>query len=129
DDDVDDAVGRLDLDRADVLGRVDAEAPALDHRRAAHADVGVAGGDDDVAAAGDGGVAGEAPAGGDADPGHQAAQPPPQVEGHGVEARHAGGVGVARAPAPALGEEHDGQPLALDDVEEPVLLAVVLVAL
>src|SRR5690606_3181844 len=48
DDDVDDAVGRLDLDRADVLGRVDAEAPALDHRRAAHADVGVAGGDDDV---------------------------------------------------------------------------------
>src|ERR671927_410061 len=46
--DVDDAVGVLDVDRPDLLGGDDAEPAALDHRRAAHADVGVLGGDDDV---------------------------------------------------------------------------------
>ena len=40
--DVDDAVGDLHVDRADLLGRVHAEPAALDHRRAAHADVRVA---------------------------------------------------------------------------------------
>ena len=52
-----------------------------------------------------------------------------QVEGQAVEAGHAGAVGVARPPAAALGEEHDRQPLALGQLEQPVLLAVVLQAL
>ena len=61
-DDVDDAVGDLHVDRADRLGREHAEPAALDHGRAAHADVRALGGDDDVAAAEEGGVAGEAAA-------------------------------------------------------------------
>ena len=40
-----------------------------------------------------------------------------------------GRVGVAGPAAAALGEEHDRQPQPLDDVEQAVLLAVVLVAL
>ncbi|HLN71618.1 MAG TPA: hypothetical protein VK280_30650, partial [Streptosporangiaceae bacterium] len=39
---------------------------------------------------------------------------------------HGGGVGVARAPAAALGEHDDGQPLAAGQLEQPVGLAVVL---
>ena len=57
DDDVDDAVGTLDLDRPDRRRLVDTEPAALDHRRAAHADVRVERGDDDVAATEDGRVA------------------------------------------------------------------------
>ena len=67
DGDVDDAVGHLHVDRADLFGREHAEPAALDHRRAAHADVGVFGGDDHVAAAEQRGVAGEAATRGDAD--------------------------------------------------------------
>ena len=52
----------LDVDRADLVGREHAEPAALDHRRAAHADVRVLGGDDDVAGAEQRGVAGEAAA-------------------------------------------------------------------
>ena len=63
---VDDAVGVLHVDRADLRGLVDAEAAALDHRRAAHADARVLGRDHDVAAAEQRGVAREAVAGGDA---------------------------------------------------------------
>ena len=40
-----------------------------------------------------------------------------------------GGVGVARAPAAALGEHDQGQPLPLGQLEQPVGLAVVHVAL
>ena len=60
DDDVDDPVRALHVDRADRGGFVDAEPAALDHRRSTHADVRVLGGDDHVATAQDGGVAGEA---------------------------------------------------------------------
>ena len=65
--DVDDAVEALHAHRADVGRREHAEAAALDHRRATHADVRVVGGDHDVAAAEDRRVAGEAVAGVDAD--------------------------------------------------------------
>jgi len=61
DGEVDDPVRPLHLDGADLLGRELPEAAPLDHRRAAHADVGVLGGDDDIAAAEQCGVAGEAP--------------------------------------------------------------------
>ena len=57
-----------------AVGSYDAEAAALDHRRAAHADVRVGGGDDHVAAAEERGVAGEAVARVDADERHEAAQ-------------------------------------------------------
>ncbi len=60
DDDVDDTVGALHLDRADRRRLEHAEAAALDHRRAAHADVRVLRGDHDVATAEDRRVAGEA---------------------------------------------------------------------
>ena len=110
----------------DRLGREHAEPATFDHRGAAHADVRALRGDDHVAAAEDGGVAGEAPARGDADDGHEPGQPAPQREGEAVEPRHPGAVGVARSAAAAFGEEHDRQPLPLDDLEEAVLLAVVL---
>jgi hypothetical protein len=58
--DVDHAVGALHVDRADLGGLEHAEPAAFDHRRAAHADVRVLGGDHDVAAAEDRRVAGEA---------------------------------------------------------------------
>ena len=60
---------------------------------------------------------------------HEPGEAAEQVEGQAVEAGHAGAVGVAGPAAAALGEEHDGQPLALGHLEEPVLLAVVLQAL
>ena len=100
-----------------------AEPAAFDHRRAAHADVRVLGRDDDVAAAEQRGVAGEAAPRVDADQRHQAAQRPHRVERHAVEARDAGAVGVARPPAAAFGEEHHRQPQALGQLEQPVLLA------
>ena len=52
-----------------------------------------------------------------------------QREGLGVEPGDDGHVGVARAPAAALGEEHDGEAQPLDELEEAVLLAVVHLAL
>src|SRR2546426_1134217 len=51
DGDVDDAVARLHVDRADFFGAEDPESAAFDHRRAAHPDVRVLRRDDDVAAA------------------------------------------------------------------------------
>src|SRR5262245_7336012 len=51
DGDVDDAVRHLYAHRADLLGTEDAQTATLDHRRAAHADVRVTGGDHDVTAA------------------------------------------------------------------------------
>ncbi len=124
DDEVDHAVAGLHLDRADLVGVDLAEAAALDHRRPAHAERDVLGGDDQVRAAGDHGVAGEAAAGDDGDPRHQAREPRPEREGAGVERGDDRVVGVARPPAAALGEEDGRQAHALDQLEEPVLLAV-----
>jgi len=123
-DDVDDAVGGLHLDRADLVGVDPAEPATLDHRRAAHAQRDVLGGDDQVGAAGDHGVAGEAAAGDHRDPWHQAGEPRPEREGARVEGGDDGIVGVARPTAATLGEEDDGEAQALDQLEEPVLLAV-----
>src|ERR1019366_7261693 len=50
DDDVDNPVGCLHVDWPDVLGLEGSEPSALYHRRAAHSDIGVGGGDDDIAA-------------------------------------------------------------------------------
>ena len=56
-------------------------------------------------------------------------KPGEEVERHRVEAGHTGGVGVAGTAAAPFGEEHDGQALALGQLEQAVLLAVVLEAL
>ena len=126
---VDDAVGVLDVDRPDLAGVEHAEAAALDHRGAAHADARVLGRDHDVAAAEQRGVAGEAVAGGDADERHEAAELGEQRERAAVEAGDDRHVDVAGPPAAALGEQHDRQPAALGDLEQPVLLGVVAHAL
>src|SRR5262249_20608362 len=101
-----------DLDRADLLGPEDAQTAALDHRRAAHAQRGVLGGDDHVAAAEDRGVARKAAAGIDA---HQRDRPgelAPELEAAG----EAAALGVAGPPAAALGEEHRRRPPAVDQL-------------
>jgi len=85
---------------------VHAEAAALDHRRAAHADARVLGGDHHVAAAEQCGVAGEAVARGDADQRHEAAELGEQRERAAVEARDDRHVDVARASTATLGEQH-----------------------
>ncbi len=87
------------------------------------------GGDDHVAAAEDGGVAGEAVPGVDADERDEAGELGEVEEGEAVEARRPGAVGVARPAAAALGEEHDRQAQRLGELEQAVLLAVVLHAL
>ena len=127
--DIDDPVRHLHRDRPDLLGAEHPQPAALDHGRPTHADVGVGSGDDDVAASQQRGVAGEAASRHHADEWHLPAQRAEQGEGLGVEPGHDGHVGVARAPAAALGEEHDGEAQPLDELEEAVLLAVVHLAL
>ena len=114
--------GACTRNRADVVGAEDAEPAALDHRRPAHADVESSVGDHDVAAAEQRGVAGETPAGGDADERRQAAELGELGEGRHVEAGHAEPFGIARPAAPALGEEDHRQALSLGEFEQPVLL-------
>ena len=67
--------------------------------------------DDDVAAAEQGGVAGEAAAGDDADQRHPAAQAREAGEGRDVQAGDDRHVDVARPAAAAFGEQHHRQPL------------------
>ena len=127
--DVDDAVGALDLDRADLGRLVQAEPATLDHRRTAHPDVRVLGGDHHVAATEDRRIAGEAVAGVDPDERDGARQLAEPAEREAVEAADADAVGVAGPSTAALGEEHDRQPQLFGEFEQPVLLAVVLCAL
>ena len=61
--------------------------------------------------------------------GDDAAQAPEDVERHGVEAGHRLHVDVARPAAAALGEEDQRDALLLDDLEQPVLLVMVGLAL
>ena len=107
DEDVDAAGGAEVGHGANLFRREESEAAALDGGRSAHADVGVAGGDDAVGDPQDRGVAGEGATGGDADHRHRAADPR-----HHVVSRHpltGGGdvaeVGVAGASAGALGPD------------------------
>ena len=113
----------------DLAGLVHAEPAALDHRRAAHADARVLGGDHHVAAAEQRGVAREAVARGDAHQRHEAAERGEQLERAAVQAGDDRHVDVARAPAAALGEQHHRQAPPLGDLEQAVLLEVVAHAL
>src|SRR5207245_871982 len=105
DDDVRHAVGDVHVDRADFFGFHDAEPAALDHRGTAHPDGRVACCDDDITAAEERRVAGEAASGVDADEGHESAQLCEEVEGHDVEAGDTGGVGVPRTSATSFRED------------------------
>jgi len=141
DGDIDHAVRHLHGHRADLLRPEDAEPAALDHGWAAHADVRVFGGDNHVAAAQQGGVAGEAATGIDPDDRHQPAEPAqlvPSGRRQPAAAAHALGcaaraTGVAAAPAGAasapLGEVHHRRPQSGRYVQHAVLHAVVHAAL
>ncbi|VEI01851.1 Uncharacterised protein (plasmid) [Tsukamurella tyrosinosolvens] len=120
-----DAVAALHVDGADGLGRELPEPAAGDHCGPAHPEVGVRGGDDDVADAGERRVAREAPAGDDGEERHPPPQRAERPEGGHVEARHDVEVGVAGAAAAALREQHDRHPAALRDVDQAVGLGVV----
>ena len=126
---VDHTVGCLHGDGTHVLGRVHAEASALDHRGSTHADVRVLRGDDHVTASEERGIAGEAPARHDPDDGDESAQTGEEGEGHALEPRHSRVVGVARPSATALGEQHDRQPQPGHQLEQPVLLGMIALAL
>ncbi|GCC48346.1 hypothetical protein chiPu_0032314, partial [Chiloscyllium punctatum] len=108
---------------------IDAEPAALDHRRAAHADRGIFGGDDDVADAEHRGVAGEAIARDHADHRHQSREFCELHEGRTVEAGHAEPVGIAGTAAAALGVEHQRKPPLLGQRQHAVDLLVVHMAL
>jgi hypothetical protein len=127
--DVHHAIDGLHLHRPDIFRREHAQAAALDHGRAAHADVAVAGTDQNLAQAREGGVAGEAAARDDGDLGHNAGKLGEGFEAGRGQARGADPVGVARPPAAALGEPHHGQFLALDDLKQAVGLGAIHVAL
>ncbi len=127
--DIDDAIGGLNVDRADILRAVGAEAAALDHRRAGHADIGILGGDDDVAAAEERGVACETGAGDDADQRHPSAQTRElgEVSAHQPGDGHP--VGVARPAAAALCRKDHWEPPFFGDREDPFELLVVALPL
>ena len=122
---VDDAVCVLHVDRPDLAGLVYPEPAALDHCGPAHPDARVLGGDDHVAAAQQRRVAREAVARHDPHQRYQAAQSSEQVKGAAVEPGHDRHVDITRAPAASLGEEHDGKPGALCELEQAVLLGVI----
>ena len=76
DENVDHTVGRLDLNRADVLRPEHAESTTLDHGRSTHADIRRPVGDYDIAASEQRGVTGKAPARNDAHERHLAINGP-----------------------------------------------------
>ena len=106
-----------------------AEAAAFDHRRPAHADARVVGGDDDVAAAQQRRIAGKAAAMHDADHRHLPRQPCEALEGADVQPGHDDGIDIARPAAAAFGQQHQRQRLGLGDGQDAVALVVVEVAL
>ena len=86
-----------------------AQSAAFDHRGAAHAQRGLLGGDDDIAATRHHGVPGEAASRHDAHQGNQSAQLGEQRERFDLQ--HAGGdrVRIAGTSAAAFGEHDEGQ--------------------
>jgi hypothetical protein len=122
---VDHSVGNLDAQRADLVGSVNPQTPAFDHGRTAHSDVGIRGGDDDIATAEKGGIACEAPSRNDPYQGHQTAQVPKEGEGLGVESGDDCHVGIAGAPATPLSKKNDRESQPFNQREEPILLPMV----
>ena len=122
---VDDAVRHLEGHRAHLFGRVDAEAPALDHGGTAHGDGGALGGDDDVAAGDQGGVAGEGAPVDDRDQRHEARELRELREGVGVEGDARSAAVVAGASAAAFPEEDQRNAETVRQLEHAILLVVV----
>ena len=105
---IDHAIGMLHMRRADLLGLEHAQATALHHGGAAHADVAVFSRDDHIATAQQGRIARKAAARSDAHRGHMAVQAGEAGKGTHMQARHDGHVHIARPAASALGPEHHG---------------------
>ena len=126
---VDHAVADLYIEGSDFLGTIATQTSPFDHGRSPHPDGGVGGGDDHVAAAEQGGIAGKTATRGDPDQRHQTAQTTEEGEGPGVQTGDGGVVGVAGPTAAALGKQDDGKAQPFDELEHPVLLAMVLLAL
>ncbi|MGY4467347.1 ribosomal protein L11 [Bradyrhizobium sp. LB9.1b] len=121
--------GDWNENRADFGRVIDAEPAALDHGRAAHADRGVLGGDDHVAATEHRGIAGETIARDDSDDRHEAGEPCELHERRTVEAGHAEPVGIAGPAAAAFGVEHQRHAPVFRERQHAVDLLVVHVAL
>ncbi len=122
---VDHSVGALYRHRAHLFRGEAAQAAAFDHRRAGHADGGVPGGDDQVAAAEQGGIAGKAAPRGDAHRGHPAGQPGHGGEGMAIQAGDPDKVAVAGPATAAFGKQHHRQPPFLGQAQQAVGLLVV----
>ncbi len=129
DEHIDHAVRVLDLARPDLLGRKHAEAAAFDHCGPAHPDVAVARRDDHVAAAEQCCVPRETAARRDADDRHLTRQRRVARERAEVEPGGVLRIDVARPTAAAFGEQHDRQLLLQRQLEHPVGLRMVVVAL
>ncbi len=122
--DVDNPLGRQHLGGPDLLGLVVPEPGRCEHRWAGDPHGGVLRGHDQVGRSGQDGVPCEAPAGDDGDARGDPGEPRPQREGADVQRRDDRVVGVARAPAAPLGEEHGGQPQPLNQPQQPVGLVM-----
>ena len=127
--DIDNAVAMLHAGRTNLLGLEDAQATALHHRRAAHADVAALGGNDDVTAAQQRGIAGKAAPGHDAHHRHLAVEPRIAGKGGHVQARDDGHVHIPRPAPAAFGKQHHGQLVVQRDAQHAVGLLVVAHAL
>ena len=110
-------------------GAVLPESAALDHRRTAHADVGVGGRDDHVAHPGQRGVAGKAPPGHDRHQRNLAAERGQRPEGRHVEAGDVADVGVAGPATATFGKQHHWQPFSGGQIEDAVGFGMVAHAL
>ena len=124
---VDHPAGGRHVDRADLLRRDAPEATAFDHRGPRHAEVGVLGGDDDVAAPEQRRVPRERRPARDPDERDEPGQLTEQPERHALEA--GADPVVAGTATAAVGEQHERQALRRREPEQPILLAVVVHAL
>ena len=114
---VDDTILNLHVERADFGRSEDAEATSFDHRRAAHADIGTLGSNDDITASKKRSVTREAVARRDANERHQTAQPTEEVKRQTIETGTADSVGVTRTTTAAFREQHHRQPVPFGQFE------------
>jgi hypothetical protein len=129
--DIHHAVGRLHIDRTDVARCETAQAAALDHHRPPHADVRIPRGNNDIATTQEGRITGKTVTGDNAHQGNLAAQLGKQAEGGQIEPGNHDALGV-RIPGPspsALGKENQGCALFIGQLEKPVHLFMIEVAL
>src|SRR5699024_6746498 len=122
---VDDPVGFLHLDGTDLFRPVGAQAPAFDHRPPTHADGGVGGGDDHVAAAQEYGVTRKTTPGGHPHRAYVSAQASHLGERGDIHGGSRVGIDVSGAATTTFGEQHDREPPPIRDLQHAVGLAMV----